>query len=141
MRTRHENEKQHDNASIRVVSTLSYHITNSNALPSPSLAPLTVTADLTVVVSTVLARRQTRQLRLAAHCTHCTVTRLHPSPLPTTSSPPPYSPLPLSSLPLAPHALSDAVINVLVIFCDFKCFLCFVFVFISSNMHGQMIIQ
>ena len=49
---------------------------------------------VTVVVSTVLARRQTRQLRLAAHCTHCTVTRLHPSPLPTTSSPPPLLPPP-----------------------------------------------
>ena len=50
-------------------------------------------------VTTVLARRQTRQLRLAAHCTHCTVTRLHPSPLPTTSSPPPYSPYPSPPFP------------------------------------------
>ena len=112
MRTRHENEKQHDNASIRVVSTLSYHITNSNALPSPSLAPLTVTGDSRGVYCLGSQTDKTVTSSGSLHTLHShTATSISPPHhLLSTSLLPPYP-----SIPLAPHALSDAVINVLVI--------------------------
>ena len=117
MRTRRENEKQHDNASIRVVSTLSYHITNSNALPSPSLAPLTVTGDSRGVycLGSQTDKTVTSSGSLPAHIAQSHGYIHLPSPPPPLHLPTP----PYPSLPLAPHALSDAVINVLVIFVIF----------------------